>query len=42
MGLMKMAEQLQALASQQVRRSPVFPVELSDITKFFDRVQLSV
>lgn len=42
MGLMAMAEQLQALASQQVRRSPVFPVELSDITKFFDRVQLGI
>jgi hypothetical protein len=42
MGLMEMAEQMQALASQQVRRSPVFPVELSDITKFFDRVQLGV
>lgn len=41
-GLKQQAEQLQARASQQVRHSAAFPVELSDITKFFDQVQLGI
>ena len=41
-GLKSQAAQLQARASQQVRQSAAFPVELSDITKFFDQVQLGI
>lgn len=39
-GLRREAERLEAFASQHMRRSAAFPVELSDITKFFDQVQL--
>ncbi len=41
-GLKSQAAQLQARASQQTRQSAAFPVELSDITKFFDQVQLGI
>lgn len=41
-GLKQQATQLQARASQQVRQSAAFPVELSDITKYFDQVQLGI
>ena len=41
-GLRDEAKQLQAASSQQVRNSAAFPVELSDITKFFDQVQVGV
>lgn len=41
-GLKQQAAQLQARASQQVRQSAAFPVELSDITKYFAEVQLGI
>ncbi|MDQ0302983.1 hypothetical protein [Ancylobacter polymorphus] len=41
-GLKIQVVQWQARASQQVRRSAAFPVELSDITRFFDQVQLGI
>lgn len=41
-GLKSQAKRLEALASQHVRRSAAFPVELSDITKYFDEVELGV
>ncbi|WP_421700133.1 C2 family cysteine protease [Ancylobacter sp.] len=41
-GLKSQVVQLQARASQQVRQSAAFPVELSDITKYFDQVQLGI
>ncbi|WP_371347173.1 hypothetical protein [Ancylobacter sp. IITR112] len=39
-GFAEQAKKLEADASQSVRKSAQFPVELSDITKFFDQVQV--
>lgn len=41
-GLKSQAKRLEAFASQHMRRSAAFPVELSDITKYFDQVQLGI